>query len=178
MTEATLVCANHPQRETTLRCNRCEKPICGECAVRTPVGYRCKECVRGQQAVFETATGVDYPLVFIVAALGVWTGVSLLGSLWLWGILLAPIVGGVMAEVIRRVLRGHRSRYFPRVVILGGVVGIIGGIYPVLSTLFLMLSAGVGVGEIVSIAAGGLWPVVYGGLIISACYYRMGGIRL
>ncbi len=41
-------CANHPGVETSLRCNKCGKPICAKCAVRTPTGYRCKECVRGQ----------------------------------------------------------------------------------------------------------------------------------
>lgn len=34
---------------TGLRCSRCGKPICPECAVRTPVGMRCPDCagVRG-----------------------------------------------------------------------------------------------------------------------------------
>ena len=36
----SLTCANHPDRETLLRCNKCGKPICISCAVRTPVGYR------------------------------------------------------------------------------------------------------------------------------------------
>ena len=49
-----------------LRCNRCERPICTECAVLTPTGYRCKECVRGQQKVFDTAKWFDYPLAIIV----------------------------------------------------------------------------------------------------------------
>ena len=52
--ESTLVCANHPHRETTLRRNRCEKPICAQCALLTINGYRCGECVRGQQAQFDT----------------------------------------------------------------------------------------------------------------------------
>src|SRR4030043_298820 len=55
MTEVVLTCANHPNRETSLRCKRCNKPICSSCAVLTPVGYRCRECVRGQQATFDTA---------------------------------------------------------------------------------------------------------------------------
>ncbi|MEN6392186.1 MAG: B-box zinc finger protein, partial [Anaerolineaceae bacterium] len=29
----TLYCTNHPQTETSLRCNRCDKPICTKCAV-------------------------------------------------------------------------------------------------------------------------------------------------
>ena len=69
MQEDTLFCANHPNRETVLRCNRCEKPICTECAVLTPVGYRCKECVRGQQKVFETASWVDLLIAFIISGI-------------------------------------------------------------------------------------------------------------
>ena len=67
-TPPTLYCVNHPTVETNLRCNNCEKPICPKCAVLTPTGYRCKECVRSQQKVFNTATWFDYPLSFIIAA--------------------------------------------------------------------------------------------------------------
>ena len=38
---APTYCANHPTVETTLRCNKCGKPICAKCAIRTPTGYRC-----------------------------------------------------------------------------------------------------------------------------------------
>ncbi|HNW14496.1 MAG TPA: B-box zinc finger protein, partial [Anaerolineaceae bacterium] len=57
----TLYCKNHPQRETYLRCNRCNDPICVQCAVLTPTGYRCKNCISGQQKVFETSEGLDVP---------------------------------------------------------------------------------------------------------------------
>lgn len=42
-------CSYHPKVMTGLRCNRCGKPICPQCAVRTPVGFRCPDCagVRG-----------------------------------------------------------------------------------------------------------------------------------
>ena len=42
-------CSYHPNVRTGLRCSRCGKPICPQCAVRTPVGLRCPECagVRG-----------------------------------------------------------------------------------------------------------------------------------
>jgi membrane associated rhomboid family serine protease len=40
-----LFCDRHPQVETTLRCNRCGKPICPKCAQRTPVGFRCPTCI-------------------------------------------------------------------------------------------------------------------------------------
>src|SRR4051812_6807883 len=44
--EETLYCYRHPQRETALRCNNCERPICVDCAVVAAVGMKCRECGR------------------------------------------------------------------------------------------------------------------------------------
>ncbi len=73
---STLYCANHPSVPTSLRCNNCEKPICVQCAVLTPIGYRCKECIRGQQKKFDTAEWYDYILAF-----GVGSAIAFAGSL-------------------------------------------------------------------------------------------------
>ncbi|MBI5877126.1 MAG: rhomboid family intramembrane serine protease [Chloroflexi bacterium] len=43
-TPGPLYCYRHPERETLLRCARCDRPICAECQVRHPVGIRCPEC--------------------------------------------------------------------------------------------------------------------------------------
>ncbi len=62
-----LFCANHPSRETHLRCNRCGKPICSSCARLTPVGYRCPECIREHENIYYTATAADYIIAAIIA---------------------------------------------------------------------------------------------------------------
>lgn len=39
------VCYLHPDRPTKLRCSRCDRPICGGCAIPASVGQHCPYCV-------------------------------------------------------------------------------------------------------------------------------------
>lgn len=39
-------CYRHPGRPTYVRCNRCERYICGDCMRNAAVGHQCVECVR------------------------------------------------------------------------------------------------------------------------------------
>lgn len=177
-TEEAMVCANHPNRETALRCNRCGKPICTRCAVHTPVGYRCRECLRGQQSVFETARPIDYPIAGVVSMLGVGLGTSVLTVLSFWGLIVAPVAGGALAEIVRWAVRRRRGRRLALAALIGGVIGLLPGL---VVPAFLLLGA---IFNPQAVAGSGgaalssLWRVLISGLMISTLYARLRGIRL
>lgn len=128
--EATF-CTVHPDRETGLRCNKCGRYMCAECAVLTPVGYRCRECVRQHEDRFFAGTTLDYVIVFATGA--ILTAVAL-GLMFLVGVLswllfviiLSIPLGGAVGETALRLTKRRRGRYSGYVgaagVVAGGVV--------------------------------------------------------
>lgn len=171
MTEPTTqTCYVHPTRETGLRCNNCDRPICASCAIRVPTGYRCRECVKSQQKTFDTAEWVDYLLGFIIA--GALSGVAsflvtLIGNIgfigWFLIVLGAPTAAVAIAESVRWATRRHRSR-----------------------PLFMTVAAGVALGALPIILFqlfnlnlfGILFQVVYLVIAVPTIYTRLSGIQL
>lgn len=168
-----MYCYNHPQRETVLRCNRCERPMCTSCAVLTPTGYRCKECVRGQQKVFETARWWDYPIAVVVAgALGV-VGSLVSNMLGFFILFLAPVAGMIIAEAVRLVTRRRRGKWLPLAAAGAALVGCL--FSPVYLAIFTFLASfTTGLASLIGV----LWPALFGILCASTVYYRLKGIRL
>ncbi|UED85266.1 rhomboid family intramembrane serine protease [Streptomyces profundus] len=48
-------CYRHQERETGVRCTRCDRPICPDCMVSASVGYQCPQCVHGSAAASRAA---------------------------------------------------------------------------------------------------------------------------
>lgn len=165
---ATATCVNHPNVETTLRCNRCEKPICTKCAVLTPTGYRCKECVRGQQKIFDTTNWYDYPLAFSVVVVLAYIGSRIIPSLGFFSIFLAPVAGVIIAEAARFVVRRRRSQRLSQVVVAATIIGCL----PLL--LLVGLSVLAAPGALLSL----VWQGVYTFILVTTVTYRFAGIRL
>jgi hypothetical protein len=171
MTDSTtLYCYVHPNRETALRCNNCDRPICVSCAVRTPTGYRCRECVKGQLKTFDTSEWYDYISGFIAAALvsGVAAFVvTLIGGFGFLGWILmaaaASTAGVAIAESVRFVTRRRRSRALFMTVVVGAVLGAI----PMVLLQVLEMDLW-----------GLLFQVIYLVIAVPVVYSRLSGIQL
>jgi membrane associated rhomboid family serine protease len=83
---ATPVCYRHPDRETWIRCQRCDRPICPDCMNSAAVGFQCPSCVKegarttrsgrlpygGEHSVRPDLTSIG----LIVLNLAVWVAIS------------------------------------------------------------------------------------------------------
>ncbi|MBE0687733.1 MAG: hypothetical protein IH585_17205 [Anaerolineaceae bacterium] len=171
MTQSTdnkLHCTWHPDRETYLRCNRCDKPMCIDCAVKTPTGYRCKECVRGQQKIFETAITQDYVFGIVIALVLGYIGGLLATRISFFVIFLAPFAGGIIAEAVRKVIQRRRSKKLFQSVTAAAVFG---GLISAIPLLLGLLFGSINLFGII-------WMSVYIVLMTSALYYRLAGIQI
>ena len=171
MTLPSVTCANHPGVETSLRCNQCNKPICPRCAVHTPTGYRCRECVRGQQKVFDTSAWSDYLFGFLAGfflSLIASILVVLIGSItsffaWIIIAAAAPSIGIAIAEALRFVTRRHRAKKL----FITLIAAVILGALPVVGYLLLTFN---------------FWNLIFQAIYlfmaVPIIYYRISGVRL
>ncbi len=148
-------CALHPERDTALRCNRCERYMCVDCAKRTPVGYTCRQCVRSHENKFFEGTSLDYAIVAAVSLIGgaiTAFVTTLLGGILLLGIFIAPALGGAIAQIALQATGRRRGRYSGGICAAG------------------LLAGGFGAGLLLT--GLGIFTVIYLALAASAAFAR------
>ena len=185
MTEetTTLYCYVHPDRETSLRCKTCEKPICASCAVHTPTGYSCKDCVRSHQKKFDTAVWHDYIVGFVLAAIlsAITAFIVTLISGFFFGLIIlavAPAAGTIIARILQAVLRRRRSRALFMTISAGMVVGAIPAIISEITSLILVMNyygaEGFSLWSLLPV----IWIIIYLFITVPVVYTQFSGIRL
>ena len=111
-------CATHPKVETNLRCGKCDKPICPQCMVQTPVGARCPDCAQLYKLPTYRVSTRHY-----LKAIGVGLGMAIVCGI-VWGVviglvpfrfiflnfLLAAGVGFAVGEVTSRSVNRKRGK--------------------------------------------------------------------
>lgn len=114
-------CYRHPDRETWLRCGRCERPICTRYALQGPVGSRCKQCGR---LAFDPLTSFTAQQLILglgaAIALGAVAG-FVASRLGFFAILVGFFAGGFIAEAVRRVT-GYKRGPVMVAIVLGGII--------------------------------------------------------
>ena len=165
-----LVCYRHPDRETALRCYNCGKPICSQCAVKTPVGYSCPDCIREKEDIFFNSKPTDYVIAPLVALpLSVLAGylVTLFGGGFLMFFIIffvGGLIGGFIGRMAKRAVGNRRGRYLPHVVAAMVVLGVA---IPALPILLAILFGSPG--AIMAL----LMPGIYAFVATGAAYYQM-----
>jgi DNA-directed RNA polymerase subunit RPC12/RpoP len=174
MTNPTDFQENDANQEITLRCSKCGKPITPAEAVLTPTGYRCRECVRHQQKIFDTNQPLDYVWGFLIALFLSLVGSFLTSFIGFYTVLLAPAAGVGIAEVVRAVIKKRRSTRLFRMVSIGVIIG---GIPYILIRLFSIYAGFISS----SFNLMGLLPlgyqILYLVLAVPSAYYRLSGSR-
>jgi hypothetical protein len=118
-------CTRHPAREATLHCIRCNRPMCTDCVVPTPTGYMCKECTRKQEDRFFTSTNADYPIVFVICAIGNLIGCvggMYLGGWW-FGIFIGGGLGSIFGTLARNATGRRVGRHSAKIAVAGAILG-------------------------------------------------------
>lgn len=132
MSEEQIFCTNHSQRETVLRCGKCERPFCSDCLVHTPVGLRCRQCANvGRSPVYV----VPPAQVALALGAGLGAGVALGLALFALPILrafalwLSPVYGIAVGEAVSAAANRKRGPVLQLVTVVSVLLGAILGKY-------------------------------------------------
>lgn len=112
-------CYGHPGTPTRLHCSRCDRPICGRCAIPATVGQHCPECVaeaRRTAPKVRTALAATAP---VTRAILILTAIAFVGQL------LIPGFTGLLAMRPLLAADGQWWRFVTPMLVHGGAFHLI-----------------------------------------------------
>jgi hypothetical protein len=119
--DAALVCYRHPDRETFIRCGRCDRPICLKCAVQGPVGFRCRDCGLMKNDPLTSFAPAQLVLAIGVSLIAGAVAGVVAGQIGIFSILVSYFAGGLVVEAVRRVV-GYKHGPVMLGIVFGGII--------------------------------------------------------
>lgn len=165
---------NDPAQTPGLTCNRCGKPITPETAILTPTGYRCQDCIRAQQKIFDTTKPQDIVIGFLIAGVFSYVGGLVVSRLGFFTLLVAPGVGTLIANAVRVAVKRRRSKLLNSAILAGALIGGIPLLLPGIVSFFVSAGSPLSAGNLLPL----IWRGVYVALVASTAFAQTKGIRL
>lgn len=145
-------CYRHPDHLTALRCIECDRPICIDCAIAAPVGFKCPDHARTSRAargVIPVARLARGAFAGIVVALLASAILSIMQVPYL-GIILAYFAGAAVGATTRRASGGFRDPLLARIAAIAAgasmmllpIWGLLSGATPGAWLAWTLVSAG------------------------------------
>jgi membrane associated rhomboid family serine protease len=116
-------CYRHPDRMTGISCQRCQKPICGECMHTASVGFQCPKCVGAGRSE------VRQPRTLFGASLAPRDGratyvlMGLLAGVFVLDLITRGLVADLLVMFNIAVLQGEFWRLLTASLVSGGLLG-------------------------------------------------------
>ncbi len=116
-------CYRHPERMTGISCQRCKRPICGECMNPASVGFQCPRCVSSGRS------GVRQPRTKFGAVARPGTGTTtyalmgVLAGVWVLDLVTRGLVDGMLIMSNQAVAGGQFWRLATAALTSGGLLG-------------------------------------------------------
>jgi MFS family permease len=140
-----LFCYRHPERETWIRCGRCDRPICTGCAMQGPVGSRCKQCGKLAFDPLTSFTPVQLALGIATALGGGLIAGFIAARVGFFSIFIGYFAGAFIADMVMRATGYKRGPVMIGIVFggiaLGTLVGAAGGFLVQYGMLFEAVGA-------------------------------------
>lgn len=167
----TTFCYVHPNRESTLRCKKCDRYICTSCAVSTPTGYMCKECINQRKKTFDTALWYDYfigfGVTFLLSSIASVIVIFISSIIPFYGLFLAAAAAGSAGVLISNITLKAIAKRRSKPLFIACAIGVVIGVIPI--SLFLFFT-------------GNLFPLIsiliYIVIATPLVYTRISGIQL
>ena len=116
-------CYRHPDRMTGITCQRCQKPICGECMHTASVGFQCPRCVgAGRSQVRQPRTLFGASLAPRDGA-ATYALMALVGGVWVLDLITRGLVTQWLVMINVAVLQGEFWRVLTSAFVSGGLLG-------------------------------------------------------